>query len=276
MDKIKLSVVIPTLNEEKFISHLLNDLSNQTYQDFEVVVVDAGSIDNTAKIVDSYRDKLKLTFYNLKIKNVSIQRNYGGRHAKGNYLFFIDADMRLSNGFIKKIIKNINKSKGLIYLFRLAPISRHLHDQIIFNIMNNLLEISQYTLKPFAPGGNMVFQKDFFLFLGGFDKKSKLSEDHELIQRAKQRGVTAKFINNLYAKFSMRRFQHEGRLAIFIKYSLTLIYTLKRGKVEKSPFEYQMGGGQYYRGLAKDKKTKINFNDYLKKLKSYLSEISNS
>lgn len=274
MDKLNLSVIIPTLDEEKYLPKLLSDLSNQTDKDFEVIVADADSSDKTKQIAQSYQNKLNLQFCNFKIKNVSKQRNLGSKRAKGNYLFFIDADMRISRGFIKKIKKNIIKTRYLVYLFKLSPDRGQIHDRIAFNLINNLLEISQFTPKPFAPGGNMVFQRDFFFFLGGFNEKATISEDHDIVQRAKQRGVTAKFLIDVSAKFSMRRFQYEGRFKIFIKYAVASLYNLRSGKIEKHLFDYQMGGARYNQINAKKKKMLMNFDEYITKLKKYLAQIS--
>lgn len=87
---ITVSVIIPAYNAERFIRQTLDSVKNQTFRDFEVLVVDDGSTDETAKIVESYSDPV----FCLRKTNggVSSARNYGIEKARGKYIAFLDAD----------------------------------------------------------------------------------------------------------------------------------------------------------------------------------------
>ena len=99
------SVIIPTLNEELFLPNILQDFKKQKVKNFEIIVVDAKSIDKTRKIVESFKQSLKIKLFLSNKKNVSYQKNLGAKNAKGKYLLFIDADSRVKNKFIKLLKK---------------------------------------------------------------------------------------------------------------------------------------------------------------------------
>lgn len=254
MKSVYFSIIIPTLNEEKFLPKLLTDLKRQKEENFEIIVVDGNSEDLTKKIVVSFQKQLpNLSLFSVEKRNVSYQRNFGASKAKGNYLLFIDADSRISPNFLYGLKKEIVKTGFLFYIPSIKPQSYAYQDALLFNLANLIIELSQITNKPFSSGGNMIIEKNFFLFLGGFDEGLYLSEDHEIVQRAKKRGVSAKFLRNIKINFSLRRMQKEGRLEIFFKYILASIHLLTKGKIVKKIFEYQMGGALY------NQKIKNNF-----------------
>ena len=92
-----ISVVIPMYNAEEFIGECLDSLLIQTFQDFEVIVVDDCSTDNSRTIVMSYAPKFKGRLKLTRMKNNSggggyVPRNIGLKHARGEYVFFLDAD----------------------------------------------------------------------------------------------------------------------------------------------------------------------------------------
>src|SRR3989344_4421237 len=101
-----LSIVIPTLNEEKYIPNLLNCLKNQTFKNFEIIVVDANSRDNTKKTISKFKD-LKIKIINSKIRNPGYQRNLGVKNAKNERILFLDADTKISEDFLEKTLKEI-------------------------------------------------------------------------------------------------------------------------------------------------------------------------
>lgn len=110
---MKVSIIIPTYNEEEHIVDCLNSIKNQTYKDLELIVVDDGSADNTLNFVSN------LNFNNLiilkqKHMGPAAARNYGAQKSKGDILIFVDSDMVFDKKFVEKLIKPIikNESKG--------------------------------------------------------------------------------------------------------------------------------------------------------------------
>lgn len=90
---MKISVIMLTYNREDYIDRAINSVLNQEFQDFEFIIVDNGSTDNSGKIADSYADK----FDNIKVihltkKSIGAGRNAGLDAAKGDFITFIDDD----------------------------------------------------------------------------------------------------------------------------------------------------------------------------------------
>lgn len=90
---MKLSVVIPVFNQENYIEQCINSVLSQSYQDFEVVVIDDGSTDRTIEIVNNIaRDDPRLKIYKSLGKGAGAARNYGLKIAKGEAIHFLDSD----------------------------------------------------------------------------------------------------------------------------------------------------------------------------------------
>ena len=115
MEKIEVSVVIPMYNAEKYIKETLDSVFTQTYKNYEVIVVNDCSKDNSLKIVEEYQKQHK----NLKILNneknlnVAESRNKGVREAKGEWIAFLDADDKWTENKLEtqlKLVKENNSS----------------------------------------------------------------------------------------------------------------------------------------------------------------------
>ena len=104
---MKVSVIIPTYNEEKDILNCLKSLYKQSVKNLEIIVVDDGSIDQTVELVQ--KEKVKL----LKQSHLGTAqaRNFGAANAHGEILVFVDADMTFDHKFIEKLIEPIQKLK---------------------------------------------------------------------------------------------------------------------------------------------------------------------
>jgi len=86
----KVSVIIPTYNCVNYLLSAMESVFAQTYQDFEVIVVDDGSTDGTREVLSPYTDKIKYIYQ--ENRGVSSARNRGVRESVGEYIAFLDAD----------------------------------------------------------------------------------------------------------------------------------------------------------------------------------------
>lgn len=86
-----ISVIIPLYNKEKSVSNSVQSVLNQTYNNFELIIVDDGSTDNSFNIVDRIKDS-RIRLYQKSNGGVSSARNFGITHAKSNLISFLDAD----------------------------------------------------------------------------------------------------------------------------------------------------------------------------------------
>lgn len=110
------SIITPAYNSEKYIASTLESVIQQTYKNWELLIIDDCSIDSTAKIVQSYMEKDKrIRYYKLdKNSGAAIARNKAIEHAKGKYLAFLDSD---DIWFPDKLRKQINYMKKYDYNF---------------------------------------------------------------------------------------------------------------------------------------------------------------
>ncbi len=107
---MKYSIIIPVYNGEKYIERCLNSILSQNYANFEIIIVNDGSTDNTAKIIKkiSTNDN-RIRVFNNKNSGVSHSRNFGLKKASGDYIHFVDADDTVKPGLYKymnELLKN--------------------------------------------------------------------------------------------------------------------------------------------------------------------------
>ncbi len=110
---MRVSIIIPTYNEEKVIGECLQSLAKQSLKDMEIIVVDDDSTDETLKTVRSLITDYRLPTTVLQQQHLGpgAARNLGARQARGEILVFVDADMSFDKDFIKKLIEPILKAE---------------------------------------------------------------------------------------------------------------------------------------------------------------------
>ncbi|WP_417177424.1 glycosyltransferase family 2 protein, partial [Bacteroides sp.] len=97
----KLSIIIPTYNVEKYISVCLESLRKQTFEDWEAIVVNDGSSDNSGIICNDFAKKdSRIKVYHQKNSGVSAARNFGLLKAEGEFITFVDSDDMLLNSYL--------------------------------------------------------------------------------------------------------------------------------------------------------------------------------
>lgn len=116
------SVLIPVYNTEKYLEECLQSVLNQTYQDFEIVIVDDGSTDNSSMICDKYRDDYpdKITVIHKANQGLISARRVGIINAKGDYCIFVDSDDYIKEDLLCELSRVLNKDETidlLIYSF---------------------------------------------------------------------------------------------------------------------------------------------------------------
>ena len=254
-ENVFFSVIIPTLNEEDYLPKILSDFAKQKQKNFEIIVVDAVSQDKTKERALKFSKFFPLQFYTIEKKNVSCQRNFGAQKAKGQYLLFLDADSGVGTMFTKNLSADILQKKGLLFLPILTTDHPSKKNTVLFKLINSVIELSQSLTRPLSPGGSIFISKNLFLDLNGFNKNLYMSEDHDLVQRAKEFGVKAKVLKDVEVVFSLRRIKKEGQVMVLYKYFLALVYMLVNEKVTSKTFMYEMGGDKYKNSKLKEKRS---------------------
>lgn len=113
----KLSIIVPVYNAEKYIEKCLQSLEKQTMKDFEIIVVNDGTKDNSEEVIKKYMEEHKeLNIQYLQKENggLASARNYGVKYATGKYLSFIDADDYIDENLYKNLEKYMDEDIDLI------------------------------------------------------------------------------------------------------------------------------------------------------------------
>jgi len=228
-----LSIIIPTLNEERFLPALLSSIKEQGFIDYEIIVADAGSKDSTLKIAKKYGCRIVAGGL------PAVGRNNGAKAARGDYLLFLDADVILPKDFLKIAIDEFESRNLDIASCRMIPLSSKKIDFILHGVVNLYLMITQY-FYPHAPGFCILTKKNIHNTINGFNEKLKLAEDHDYAKRAKRHGKFRIFsLPKIFV--SVRRLKADGRVNISIKYLFAEIYRIVLGEIRNEIFNYKFG-----------------------------------
>lgn len=121
---MKYSIIIPVYNCEKYILDCLESISMQSINNYEVIIINDGSKDNTEIIIKEYiKDKKNFKLYTTENKGVSHARNYGIKKSKGDYILFVDGDDLVTTNYLSTIdnlvdtIKNFDLIQTQLYEF---------------------------------------------------------------------------------------------------------------------------------------------------------------
>lgn len=208
-----LSVIIPTLNEERVIEKLLKNMKTIKSIDYELIVSDGGSTDKTVKIAKKYADKV-IENNTGKRQNIAIGRNLGAKKAKGKYFVFIDADVFVpepDNSF-NMLISYLEKDKDLLAIcpkIRVFP-NETLSDRIVFGIGSAIFYFCNNILHYGAAGGEFqLIKSSAFRKLGGYNEKLVVCEDQDMFKRLSKKGKTY-FETSLCVTHTGRRAKNLG------------------------------------------------------------------
>jgi len=103
-----ISVIIPVYNKEATIKRVINSVLNQSFTDFELIIVNDGSIDNSEENILEYQEKdSRIIYIKQENKGVAFARNVGIEYAKSKYISFLDADDEIDNLFLQKMLDTI-------------------------------------------------------------------------------------------------------------------------------------------------------------------------
>lgn len=228
-----LSIVIPTLNEEKYLPRLLRSLLQQTFQDFEVIVADAKSKDRTREIARAFGAKV------IDGGLPGVGRNNGAKVAKGDVLLFLDADVVLPKNFLEKNIAEFKRRKLDVATTYVRPLSNRLDDALI-HAGWNVAYVALQKVRPACCGFHIFVRTDAFRSAGCFDTSVIFCEDAELVLRLHKNGARYGVLK-APVSVSVRRLRKEGRLRFLAKNISGYVHTVFKGPIRREIFKYEWG-----------------------------------
>ena len=106
----EISIIVPVYNVEKYLKRCIDSILNQSFTDFELILVDDGSTDNSGEIIDEYAIKdERIKVIHKENGGLSSARNVGIEYSKGNYIAFVDSDDYINKNMYKILYKNAIK-----------------------------------------------------------------------------------------------------------------------------------------------------------------------
>lgn len=119
---MKFSIVVPVYNVEKYLEKCLKSIQNQTYDNFEVIIVNDGSTDNSKEIIKTFEKDARFKSFNKKNGGLSDARNYGIKYTTGDFLLFIDSDDYIDENLLTKLNCVIEKCNPDIIKFNFVDV----------------------------------------------------------------------------------------------------------------------------------------------------------
>jgi glycosyltransferase involved in cell wall biosynthesis len=195
------SVVIPAFNAEASICGAIDSVLAQTLQDFEIIVSDDGSKDNTALVVSRYRSDPRVRYMFHENRGTSHAKNIAAREAKGEYLAFLDADDTLDRTALEKMVHQL-RTKDAAWC--IVDIVKRIGNERIIrcsqfpsgNLLWGILEEDFVTRSPF-------YLRSAFLASGMYDEDLAVREDWDINIRMVEQGRPFAYINEplyIYAR----------------------------------------------------------------------------
>lgn len=215
----KISVIVPTLNEEENIPNLLNSLEKQTLKDYEIIVIDGGSTDRTVNLAKNYNSKVIIEEGLPEFPS----RNVGAKMAEGKILLFTCADVVFPSELLAKIDQNFRDQKLLALTGPDRPDELLLAEieYGVYNLLRLMFSNFPKPTKRFSTSTNfLAVRKTAFEQTGGF--LSEVNADGILGKRLSEIGKV-KFSDNTAVMISSRRFSKMG----FLNFNVHYLYVLE-------------------------------------------------
>lgn len=210
-----LSVVIPSINEEKYLPRCLSSIAQQTYKNYEIIVSDGGSTDKTVEIAKKYGAKVVVN----KNTNVTQARQKGAEVATGEIIVCADADTTYHPNRLEKIVYDFQKDERIVAvggggIFEKKPLWYYIYWKIFYFFLTWIWKIFKVAL--YIPALNLSFKREAFKKIGEYNVYLDFGGDElDIVARLKKVGKVY-FDPDLIAFPSSRR-ATVGFLKFFFK-----------------------------------------------------------
>jgi glycosyltransferase involved in cell wall biosynthesis len=178
-----ISVILTVYNREKLVFKAIKSVLNQSYKNFEIIIIDDGSTDNSSKNIISFIKNFRnITFCRQKNTGNPGALNTGIKLSNGEFITFIDSDDEYEKDHLKKRINYFKKNPSIDLIFTSARIIGKEKDYYVPDARNNkkLIHLDDCVI-----GATLFGRKKVFRDLNGF--KNKYSHDYDFVKRAEKK-----------------------------------------------------------------------------------------
>ena len=273
----KVSVIIPTYQSGRFISQAIDSVLTQTYKDFEIIIVDDGSTDNTHEVINKYATDERIRYYYQTNNGPAAARNLGIRMSSGENIAFLDADDLWLPAKLEKQIKLLEDYPAIDLVFCDAYIfdETGMQQKTLFNLSSpssgRVLEKLFYL--NFIPLLTVVVRRKVFDVVGYFDETVIGPEDYDLWLRISQTYLID-FIQEPLAKYrissgqisqqQIRMLENEIKVKEKAFSNSPLLLTLTKSVLDKGFFNLLIRIAKLLLQNNQKKDSRIYLDKYLK------------
>jgi len=226
-EKIKFSVIIPVYNASKFLRDTLDSIRGQTYTNYEVLIINDGSTDNTEKVLKDYKKintEFPLDFVTQKNMGVSTSRNNAISKVSGNYIAFLDHDDWWFPEKLEKVAQILNKNTKIDVLYhntiliglkkretlvKSGPIKEPAFIDLLFN--ENKIGISA-----------AVVRSDKVKEVGGFNQDLYYAEDYDFLLKLANKNARFCYISDILSKYIWRQESMSNKVEYMVKEKIAI------------------------------------------------------
>ena len=227
------SIIVPVYNRIDEVSDLLESLTHQSDNDFEIVLVEDGSTEPCKAVADQYADRLNLQYYHKSNEGRSIARNYGIVRANGDYFVFVDSDCVLPPDYIEQLHLSLRNDYSDCFG---GPDAAHesftdIQKAINYSMTSFLttggIRGGKVQLEKFVPRTfNMGFSRKVYEKVGGF--REMFSEDIDMSTRIRLAGFGIKLFRNVSVyhkrRVDFKKFWRQVHVFGMSRITLKLLY----------------------------------------------------
>lgn len=231
---MKISIIIPTYNEEEYLPKLLESIKSQDFTDYEVIVADAQSNDNTREIAKEYGCIV------VEGGLPGPGRNRGAEVAKGEILLFLDSDLKLTEHYLANVIEEFEGEDLGIAITQMTPLSEKKRDKYLHDLANWFM-IAVENIKPHGAGCyGIISKRELHEEVNGFDEKLTFGEDTDYIERVAEISEF-KVLRNAKIGVSTRRLEEEGLYTLLKQYGKSTVNDFRGKRTSAEDLGYEFG-----------------------------------
>jgi glycosyltransferase involved in cell wall biosynthesis len=219
MSKIFISVIIPVFNQSPFLDESLNSVLEQTLQNWECIIIDDFSTDDSEIIAKKWCQKdTRFSYFKNAEKGVSNARNFGISKANGIYILPLDADDKIAPTFLEKVHLKFMSNPNLSLVYS---------DVTFFGIKTNNYKLPKYSYKKLLTQNcfviSSVFKKSDWKKVDGYDKKLESFEDWDFwIRVLDENSTVSKIEEKLFFYRKHQKGSLSNKFATDVKFYLNL------------------------------------------------------